>query len=96
MSIINKNEQPADEFKDISDNMYQFLENSLSIAFKSVYQNPKFTPQQIFDDIGTESIKTFQIASLLIQALQIADSAYVSPEVPVHVKFNKDGTVTIS
>jgi hypothetical protein len=52
--------------------------------------------QAIFDHFGTDAVKLFQAANLIIQLIQLEDPTFIGPIPPLNYALNQDGTVTVS
>lgn len=64
--------------------------------FNRIWYNDKYTPQQIFDKLGSLSVELF-IASGKAEAYlaEMEGEDYVSLKVPYEFTINEDGTVTV-
>jgi len=64
--------------------------------FNKIWYNEEFTPQEVFDTFGNETIELF-IASAKSEQLQkdLLGDDYTELVVPYNFTLNEDGTVTV-
>ena len=102
MSIINQQDTPVltpaqkalATLLSINTLGYKQNKNLLNQTMQIVYAGAGYSAQDIFDLLGTDSVKLFEAANLLIQLIQIAEPDFVPPTPPVAITINPDGTVT--
>ncbi len=76
--------------------LYNSMINGVQTIFNAVWNDPNYTAQQIFDSFGTDSVKLFQGAEVLYNAIIIIDPTYKLPTPPFPVIINPDGTVIVN
>lgn len=103
MGLINNNFIPTPataevevaRIKNTTTNVYRLMEAHHKQAFRLVWENPNFTPQEILASFGTDAVALFQLSYSLQQILKTANPDY-NLLIPDHnVTFNEDGTVTV-
>ena len=77
----------------------QTLQNVVMSNWNTVWNNPNFTPQQIFDQFGTDAGTLFSLgvaACTFIETIQPGslDTKYLSAALPYII--NSDNTVTVT
>ena len=77
----------------------QSLYNAIVSNWTTIWENENFTPQQIFDQFGTDAAELFSTgyaACVFIETIQPGslDPKYLSPKYP-YVK-NADNTITVN
>lgn len=78
------------------------MQNTLNACNRFVWNNPKYTPQEILNEYNTNAVALFQLSELLRNtinsAIVIMDSD--TPQVPAidmtGITINQNGTVTVS
>ena len=72
------------------------LKKSHEINFNNIWNNPSFTPQEIFDEFGTDAVQLFQVSSATQEFIKMCDPDYEILVPPVEFTINEDGTVTVT
>lgn len=65
-------------------------------GFNIVWHNPKLTPQQVFDALGTDAGQFLSMAQDLATLILKYAPATVLPAAPKAMTVNPDGTVTVA
>lgn len=77
-------------------NALAFLKTVLELCMNDVWENPDFTPQEVFNGFGTDASQLFTSAQKLIEIITLEDPDYVPPSPTKPYTINEDGTVTIT
>lgn len=63
--------------------------------FKSVWENPLVTPQEVFNAFGPDAKQLFTIASAIQSALNTIQPGTITAQPPLPYTIHEDGTVTV-
>jgi hypothetical protein len=70
------------------------LKGVIQQNFEYVWNNPNYTPQEMFDLWGTSAGLLFQAIGIAYQLIILQDPTYTLPTPPATFQINADGTVT--
>lgn len=78
--------------------MHNGLKTSFEKLFKTIWENPIFTPQQIMNGYANDAVLLFIVSGKTGELLHAADPSYIPPTIPERYTFtlNQDGTVIIT
>lgn len=105
MSILNSFEQESNPLERVSKNLKSQAFNSFKQmiltyedGLRRFWKNPRFTPQEISDELGNTAGELFRLHGLLYQTIKTANPDAVLTEVSSLGAFtiNEDGTVTVT
>jgi hypothetical protein len=74
------------------------LVNTTKNTFRNVWYNPEVTPQEIFNEFGTNASIIFRDHAAAVQCVLTIDSTALSPAdytPPFEYTINQDGSVTV-
>jgi hypothetical protein len=75
--------------------LYNTILNAVASGFKSVWDNKKFTAQEIFDGFGTDAKDLFILSASLQDLIKHVNPDYQPIAPPKDFTINEDGTVTV-
>jgi hypothetical protein len=107
MSLINDLSAPLEERQQDFRNrvqmsittLFQQMKNVFSENFNLVWFNPRLTPQEAVDALGSDAIELFRLAEILTGAVNAAKPGTITPGIPAGYTVTPneyDGTVTIT
>lgn len=77
-------------------NAYKTLIETYNDLYTKVWENPMgLTPQQVFDELGTEGIELFKLSAILVETVNSAKPGTLSRAQPYEFTINPDGTVIV-
>ena len=83
------------DIKNSSINIYNKIETELLNSFRLVWENPDFTPQEIFDQFGSDSYELFVFSRMMQDCMIQINPNYIYLVPPYEYVMNPDGTVTV-
>ena len=105
MNIFNTTKEltKAQKLKGFVDSIKQsnkvsldILKQSHDINFNNIWNNGNFTPQEIFNEFGTDAVQLFQVSAATQEFIKMCDPDYEILVPPVEFTINEDGTVTVT
>lgn len=91
-------ERVSKNLKTTAYNSFKQMITTYEDGLRKFWKNPRFTPQEISDELGNTAGELFRLHGLLYQTIKTANPETVITEVSSLGAFtiNEDGTVTIT
>ena len=95
--VINDSELIADTIKGSAKNLFQMMVNNFNSGAKNFWDNPRATPTEIAEALGTDAREVFELHYALGQLIDSIKPESIQEGWAAIGQFtmNEDGTVTI-
>jgi aspartate/tyrosine/aromatic aminotransferase len=102
MGIINTDtrteaQKATDQIKEQIKTMYAQIRSQSNIIARNIFKNSKATPQEIFNELGTDGVQVLQMAAAIIQIRNTFGGENLTTLVPAEfvLSTKEDGTILV-